>query len=234
MGNIPPGEFIPLLEQTALAGALTDWVMDAALWQVTLWRSEGVNVPVSINISGANLEEEDFVQRLKRGLERHNLPPTAIQLEFTESALIRMRRRVFEHLKDIKALGITCAIDDFGTGYSSFSYLQNIPADIVKIDRSFMAAIESLERDQILVRAMIDMAHDLKYRVVAEGVETQEAYDFLAEAGCDEVQGYHISRPLYGQRLPRLARGAEASRQPQRRVSETTANPGCGDGRWPC
>ncbi len=135
MGNIPPGEFVPLLEQTALAGALTDWVMDAALWQVTVWRSEGVNVPVSINISGANLEEEDFVQQLNRGLERHNLPPTAIQLEFTESALIRMRRRVFEHLKDIKALGITCAIDDFGTGYSSFSYLQNIPADIVKIDR---------------------------------------------------------------------------------------------------
>jgi EAL domain-containing protein (putative c-di-GMP-specific phosphodiesterase class I)/GGDEF domain-containing protein len=196
MGNIPPGEFIPLLEQTAFAGELTDWVMDAALWQVTMWRGEGVTVPVSINISGANLEEEDFVQRLKDGLERHNLPPTAIQLEFTESALIRMRRRVFEHLKDIKALGVTCAIDDFGTGYSSFSYLQNIPADIVKIDRSFMAAIDSLERDQILVRAMIDMAHDLKYRVVAEGVETQEAYDFLAEAGCDEVQGYHISRPL--------------------------------------
>ncbi len=196
MGNIPPGEFIPLLEQTALAGALTDWVMGAALWQITLWRGEGVTVPVSVNISGANLEEEDFVERLKQGLARHNLPPTAIQLEFTESALIRMRRRVFEHLKDIKALGITCAIDDFGTGYSSFSYLQNIPVDIVKIDRSFMAALESIERDQILVRAMIDMAHDLKYRVVAEGVETQEAYDFLAEAGCDEVQGYHISRPL--------------------------------------
>jgi EAL domain-containing protein (putative c-di-GMP-specific phosphodiesterase class I) len=196
MGNIPPGEFIPLIEQTALAGALTDWVMDAALWQVTMWRGEGVRVPVSINISGANLEEEDFVQRLKQGLERHNLAPTAIQLEFTESALIRMRRRVFERLKEIKALGVTCAIDDFGTGYSSFSYLQNIPADIVKIDRSFMAAIDSLERDQILVRAMIDMAHDLKYRVVAEGVETQATYDFLAEAGCDEVQGYHISRPL--------------------------------------
>jgi EAL domain-containing protein (putative c-di-GMP-specific phosphodiesterase class I)/GGDEF domain-containing protein len=196
MGNIPPVEFIPLIEQTALAGELTDWVMNAALWQVTMWRGEGVRVPVSINISGGNLEEEDFVQRLKQGLERHNLPPTAIQLEFTESALIRVRRRVFERLKNIKALGVTCAIDDFGTGYSSFSYLQNIPADIVKIDRSFMAAIDSLERDQILVRAMIDMAHDLKYQVVAEGVETQEAYDFLAEAGCDEVQGYHISSPL--------------------------------------
>jgi EAL domain-containing protein (putative c-di-GMP-specific phosphodiesterase class I)/GGDEF domain-containing protein len=196
MGNIPPVEFIPLIEQTALAGELTDWVMNAALWQVTMWRGEGVRVPVSINISGGNLEEEDFVQRLKQGLERHNLPPTAIQLEFTESALIRVRRRVFERLKNIKALGVTCAIDDFGTGYSSFSYLQNIPADIVKIDRSFMAAIDSLERDQILVRAMIDMAHDLKYQVVAEGLETQEAYDFLAEAGCDEVQGYHISSPL--------------------------------------
>ena len=128
LGNVPPGEFIPLVEQTALAGQLTDWVLEAALGKLRLWRAEGIEVPISINISGANLEEEDFVQRLKAGLERHRLPPAAVEIEFTESALIRMRRRVFEHLKDIKALGVTCAIDDFGTGYSSFSYLQNIPA----------------------------------------------------------------------------------------------------------
>jgi EAL domain-containing protein (putative c-di-GMP-specific phosphodiesterase class I) len=135
-----------------------------------------------------------FVQRLKQGLERHNLPPTAIQLNSP-------KKRAHPHASPrVRApqgyQGITCAIDDFGTGYPSFSYLQNILADVVKIDRSFMAAIDSLERDQILIRAMVDMAHDLKYRVVAEGVETQEAYHFLTEAGCDEVQGYHVSRPL--------------------------------------
>ena len=107
-----------------------------------------------------------------------------------------MRRRVFEQLKSIKALGVVCAIDDFGTGYSSFSYLQNIPAGVIKIDRSFMSALDSLERDQVLVKAMIEMAHGLNYWVVAEGVEKQEVYDFLSQAGCDEVQGYLISRPL--------------------------------------
>jgi EAL domain-containing protein (putative c-di-GMP-specific phosphodiesterase class I) len=118
-----------------------------------------------------------------------------LELEFTEGALIRRRARVLEQLIAIRAVGVTCAIDDFGTGYSSFAYLQNIPADVIKIDRSFMGGLER-ERDQKLVRAMITMAHELNYRVVAEGVETQEAYEFLVQSGCDEIQGYLISRPL--------------------------------------
>jgi len=111
-----------------------------------------------------------------------------LELEFTESALIRRRARVLEQLVEIKAVGVTCAIDDFGTGYSSFSYLQNIPADVIKIDRTFMSGLDR-ERDRRLVRAMITMAHELNYRVVAESVETQEAYEFLAESACDEIQG---------------------------------------------
>ncbi len=195
LGDISPGEFIPLVEQTALARPVTEWVLETALAQVAAWKSAGFEHGVSINVFAANLEEEDFAWRLREALDRHGVSPSMVELEFTEGALIRHRARVLEQLIDIRAVGVTCAIDDFGTGYSSFAYLQNIPADVIKIDRSFMVALER-ERDQKLVRAMITMAHELNYRVVAEGVETQEAYEFLVKSGCDEIQGYLISRPL--------------------------------------
>jgi EAL domain-containing protein (putative c-di-GMP-specific phosphodiesterase class I)/GGDEF domain-containing protein len=194
-GCIAASEFIPLIEQTALARPVTDWVLDNALAQAASWREEGLGHGFSINISAANLEEEDFAQRLKDALDRHGVPPDVLELEFTESALIHHRARVLAQLAAIEAIGVRCAIDDFGTGYSSFSYLQDIPAQVVKIDRSFMRALER-ERDRRLLRAMIAMAHELDYRVVAEGVETRKAYAFLAQSGCDEAQGYFISRPL--------------------------------------
>jgi len=195
LGSIGPSEFIPLVEQTALARTVTDWVIEAALTQAAAWKSDGLDLGISINVTAANLEEENFAQRLQAALDRHGMSPWMLELEFTESALIRRRARVLEQLVEIKAVGVTCAIDDFGTGYSSFSYLQNIPADVIKIDRTFMSGLDR-ERDRRLVRAMITMAHELNYRVVAEGVETQEAYEFLAESACDEIQGYLISRPL--------------------------------------
>lgn len=196
LGDISPAEFIPLVEQTAFARPVTDWVLDAALSQAAAWKEQGLELRLSVNVFASNLEEEDFAARLGDALGRHQIKPEMLELEFTEGALIRRRVRVLQHLEAIRALGVASAIDDFGTGYSSFSYLQNIPAQIIKIDRSFMAAIESEDRDRTLVKAMIAMAHQLDYRVVAEGVETQEVYDFLAAAGCDEAQGYLISRPL--------------------------------------
>ena len=196
LGEISPGEFIPLVEQTAFARQVTDWVLDAALSQAVAWKERGLEMRLSVNVFASNLEEEDFVTRLSEALGRHQIKPQMLELEFTEGALIRRRVRVLQHLQAIRALGVASAIDDFGTGYSSFSYLQKIPAQIIKIDRSFMAAIDSEDRDRTLVKAMIAMAHQLDYRVVAEGVETQEVYDFLAAAGCDEAQGYLIARPL--------------------------------------
>jgi EAL domain-containing protein (putative c-di-GMP-specific phosphodiesterase class I) len=195
LGSISPSEFIPLVEQTALDRPVTDFVLETALAQAAAWKSEGFEFGISINVFAANLEEEDFAWRLREALDRHGVSPSMVELEFTEGALIRRRARVLEQLIDIRAVGVTCAIDDFGTGYSSFAYLQNIPADVIKIDRSFMGGLER-ERDQTLVRVMITMSHELNYRVVAEGVETQEAYEFLAKSGCDEIQGYLISRPL--------------------------------------
>jgi EAL domain-containing protein (putative c-di-GMP-specific phosphodiesterase class I) len=196
LGNVPPGEFIPLVERTAMIWALTDWVIEAALSQIAVWRDRNIDLQVSINVSVSNLEQEDFADRLRDALARHGLPPKVVEIEFTESALIRNRGRVLKQLACIQALGVTCAIDDFGSGYSSFSYLQDLPAEVIKIDRSFVPPRDWMPRDRTVLKAMVTMAHELNYRVVAEGVETQEALDRVSEAGCEEAQGYFIARPL--------------------------------------
>ncbi len=195
-GNVSPGEFIPLVEQTALAQSVTQWVIEAAVEQVSMWQQTGHQLRVSINVSALNLEEPDFVQRLANALRRFGVSTSAIELELTESALIRNSSRVLNRIQEIRAMGIELAVDDFGTGYSTFSYLQKLPATTVKLDQSFIRVLNDSRKDQLLVRSMILMAHDLGYRVVAEGVETAEAYAFLKDLSCDEVQGYFISRPL--------------------------------------
>lgn len=196
LGNVSPGEFIPLVEQTALARPVTQWVIATALDQVARWRRADIDICVSINISARNLVEDDFAQTLASALKKYAVPPRFIELEFTESALIRNRTRVLAQLKEIRSMGIELAIDDFGTGYSTFSYLHKLPATTVKIDQSFIRTLAGNTRDEALVRAIISMSHDMGYRVVVEGVETAEVYSFLAECACDEIQGYFISRAL--------------------------------------
>lgn len=196
LGNVPPGEFIPIAEETALVRPITDWVLEAAIQQIARWRRSQPVPRISINASALNLDEADFADRLMRMLERHRLTADAIELEFTESALARDGTRVLEQLDELRRNGVEIAIDDFGTGYSSLSYLQRLPASVVKIDRSFVQPLATSLRDQRLVRAMIGMSHDLGYRVVAEGIETQDTLELLASWRCDEAQGYHISRPL--------------------------------------
>jgi EAL domain-containing protein (putative c-di-GMP-specific phosphodiesterase class I)/GAF domain-containing protein len=196
LGPVPPGEFIPLAEATALVGPLTDWVMETAVEQAARWRRAGQPLRVSVNASALNLEEHDFAARLARCLDRHGVGAHDIELEFTESALARDLNRVLAQLEALQRMGVAVAIDDFGTGYASLSYLQQLPANIIKVDRSFVQGLATNFRDQKLVRATINMAHDLGYRVVAEGVESEEAYRLLADWRCDELQGYHICRPV--------------------------------------
>ena len=196
LGNIPPGEFIPLVEQTALAEPLTQWVIHAALAQIAAWRSDGLQVKVSVNVSAHNLEEKDFADKLAAALTQYDVAPKWLELEFTESALMRNGAGIIEQLHAIRMMGVEIAIDDFGTGYSNFSYLQKIPATVVKLDQSMIRSLGTNPRDQTIVRTMIAMAHELDYSVVAEGVETRVEYDLLAAWGCDEIQGYHIAKPL--------------------------------------
>jgi EAL domain-containing protein (putative c-di-GMP-specific phosphodiesterase class I) len=195
-GAIPPGEFIPIVESTSLARATTEWVLEAAMRQLAAWQQEGVALQVAVNVSAVNLEEPDFCERVLDGLQRHAVKPASLALELTESALMRKPKAAQDTLARLAMAGVKIAIDDFGTGYSSLAYLQEMPADVVKIDQSFVRGIENDERTLSLVTAMIKLSHDLGHRVVGEGVETEGAARLLREAGCDEAQGYLYGRPM--------------------------------------
>ena len=197
LGDIGPAEFIPLAEGTALIGPLTAWVIDTALDQSAQWARTGQHPKISINISVRNLDESDFAAGRWPGCwTKHGVTAHAVQIEFTESVLVGYSARALEQVQALKKMGVSIAIDDFGTGYSGLSYLQQLPASVLKIDQSFIKSLATSEHDQKLVRAIIYMAHDLGYRVVAEGVENHEAYDMLASWRCDEAQGYLIAHPL--------------------------------------
>jgi EAL domain-containing protein (putative c-di-GMP-specific phosphodiesterase class I)/GAF domain-containing protein len=196
LGDVPPGEFIILAEGTALMRPLTEWVFDTAASQIAAWVQSGEAVRVSVNISARNLEETDFTRRVAAILDKHRIQASGIQLEFTESAVVTQIPRARDQLAALTDLGLNIVIDDFGTGYNGLSYLREFPASAIKIDQSFIKNLATDERDRKLVRTMIAMAHDLGYRVVAEGVEDRTAYELLREWGCDAAQGYYIARPL--------------------------------------
>lgn len=196
LGEVSPAEFIPLIEDSPLARPLTGWVLRQAVAQASRWHADGLDLRISVNVSAANLDEEDFAERLLAVMAEYQLPSSALEIELTESALIGNSRCATAQLEALQNQGVIVAIDDFGTGYSSLAYLQEIPAQVVKIDRSFVSRLEEHKRSQTLVRAMISMAHEMGHSVVAEGVETIESQRFLQQLGCDELQGYLIARPM--------------------------------------
>lgn len=196
LGRVGPAEFIPLAEKTALVHALSLWVMEEALRQISDWRSQGLELTVSINISAGDLESPVFVERLQRAMQRLDVAPQWLELEFTESVLIRNPGVVNKQLMRLRDIGVKVAIDDFGTGYSNWSYLRQIDASGLKLDKSFVDGLQANTADRHMAQTIIELAHKLGFRVIAEGVETQEDYDLLASWGCDEVQGYLIAKPM--------------------------------------
>lgn len=196
LGEISPGEFMPIVEQTSMAKAATAWVLDAALKQVLAWRKVGLNLQLSVNVSAANLQEPDFAVCVLNALAKHSLPASCLELEMTETGLMADAGQALAALEVLAGAGIHIAIDDFGTGYSSLSYLQRLPAQVVKIDQSFVRDLATDERQRALILAMTSLSHDLGYRVVAEGVETQDVLAVVERSGCDEAQGYLFARPL--------------------------------------
>ena len=196
LGDVSPGEFIPIVEQTSLARATTAWVLDTGLRQLSVWCAANMGLDLSINVSATNLSEPDFAQQVQLYLLKHRVPANMLELEVTESAVMDSSGEAIEQLAALKKAGVRLAIDDFGTGYSSLAYLQRLPTEVVKIDQSFVRNLTNDEREQTLIRSMISLTHDLGYRVVAEGIETSEAADMLAEMGCDEGQGYFFGRPM--------------------------------------
>lgn len=195
-GPISPGEFIPLAETTALMSPLTDWVLQRVLRDMSGWPPAWEDVRVSVNISFSSLREPDFVDRLETLLIRFAVAPRRIELEVTEGSLTATDEIVLTQIARLRALGISLAIDDFGTGYSNFDYLVRLDAQVLKIDQSFIRQMDDEPRRRLLARSIIKLAQALGFIVVAEGIETRESFDRLTEWGCDQGQGYFISRPL--------------------------------------
>ena len=201
-GLVPPGDFIPVLEELGLVVEVGDWVLAEACRQLKLWHQAKVRVPkVSVNISARQFSDGQLGTRIANILKETGLSPACLELELTESILMREVSEALHILASLKNLGLSIAVDDFGTGYSSLNYLKQFPIDVLKIDRTFVDGLPSGEQDAQIARAIIAMAHSLNLAVIAEGVETHEQLDFLREHGCDEVQGYLFGRPMPAEQL---------------------------------
>jgi len=201
LGPIGPDEFVPLAEKTDLIRLLSVWVVEAAIQQTRQWRDAGYDFKVAINVSPCDLEGPAFTDRLIQALIRHGVEATTLEIEFTEGALIKNPAECRNQLTRLRALGVEISIDDFGTGYSNWTYLRELPATSVKLDRSLIKDIQNEERDRRLVITLIDLAQRLGYKVVAEGIENQANFDAVKSWGCDEGQGYFIAMPMPAEEL---------------------------------
>jgi len=195
-GVVAPTEFIPLAEQSGLIQPLTRWVLGAALAQPRQWPSRNGPMTVSVNISMRNLLDPELPDTIAQLLEAHRAPPTSLRLEVTENVIMAEPERTSQTLTRLRELGVGLSIDDFGTGYSSLAYLQRLPVDQLKIDRAFVTPMATDAGSAAIVQAAIDLAHNLRLAVVAEGVEDRRSCDLLLALGCEMAQGYYISRPM--------------------------------------
>ena len=200
-GLIYPDAFIPAAQDTALIGPLTLYVIDEALRQTRAWHDEGLELSVSVNVAMRNLLDVEFPREVAQLLERRQVDAELLELEIAESALLANPSRTEAVLEELAELGVRLSIDDFGTAYSSFGYMRRAPISEIKIDRSFVMGMNEASEDMAVVRSAIDLGRNLGIKVVAEGVETQEAWDRLRELGCAEAQGYYLSRPVPPQQL---------------------------------
>jgi diguanylate cyclase (GGDEF)-like protein/PAS domain S-box-containing protein len=197
LGMIPPDRFIPLAEESGFIIKLGEWVLRTACAQCAEWHKNGpAPLRIAVNISGRQFSEPDFVDMVSAALHDNDMAPNQLELELTESLLISNEQQAQQKLQLLKSMGIYLAIDDFGTGYSSLAYLKHFPLDRLKIDKSFVNDILTDSDDAAITEAIIAMAHSLKLKVIAEGVETREQLLFLEDRGCDEMQGYYLSKPL--------------------------------------
>jgi len=207
LGMVQPAEFIPIAEETGLILPLGERVLRAACVQARAWRRDGLPpVRVSVNVSARQFQHQNPVALVSRAIHESGLEPGDLVLEITESAVMREAGQALATLRSIRETGVRVAIDDFGTGYSSLSYLRSFPIDSLKIDRSFVREIASRPDDEAIVTAILAMARSLKLDVIAEGVETEGQLEWLRSRGCDEAQGYLISRPLPPDEVPAFLR----------------------------
>jgi diguanylate cyclase (GGDEF)-like protein len=196
LGSVPPVEFIPLLERSREIIPIGRWVLDEATRQCRRWQEEGQpGLTMSVNVSARQLQDPAFCDHVHDALQASRLEAESLVLEITESVLVMDIRRIGAIMQRIRDLGVHMALDDFGTGYSSLLYLKDLPIDRLKVDRSFVSGLGSSDQDTTIISTVVQLAHDLGLRVVAEGVETEAELQAVGAMGCDEAQGFLLGRP---------------------------------------
>jgi len=208
LGNVSPGEFVPLAEQTGNSRELTSWVLRAAVRQMRQWLGEGLQVELAVNLSAPDILDPALGDEILMLLESERVPATSLVLEITESAVMRDPTLAARHMQLLRIAGLRFSIDDFGTGHSSLAQLSRLPVDELKIDRSFITSTRLGSDAAMIVTSTIGLAHGMNLSVVAEGVEDPEAWNLLRQLGCDFAQGYLISRPMPPAEIPAFVRRA--------------------------
>jgi EAL domain-containing protein (putative c-di-GMP-specific phosphodiesterase class I) len=204
-GWIPPGQFIPIAEDSDLIHPLGEFALAEGCRRIRAWNDAGfASLRLAVNVSAQQFRSAGFVEAVGRALRAAELEPACLELELTESVLVENREEAADILKRLKALGVQIAVDDFGTGYSSLSYLSRLPIDCLKIDRSFVSRVHEKGHDAAITQAVISLAHSLAVRVIAEGIETAEQLEFLRTHRCDQGQGYLFSPAVDPEAMAKL------------------------------
>jgi EAL domain-containing protein (putative c-di-GMP-specific phosphodiesterase class I) len=220
-GMIPPATFIPIAEECGLIGAIGAWVMREACRQARAWQLDGLPpMRVAVNLSASQFRQGDIVTMIRDALDTAGLDARFLEVELTESAVMTDPEESIAILEKLSKMGVLVSVDDFGTGYSSMSYLRRFPIDKLKIDRGFINEVMSRPEDASIVRAIVSLAHSLKLKVVAEGVESPEQVEFLKTLGCDQYQGYHFSPALPASQFEALI---NSRRQTEPELSDSEA-----------
>ena len=213
LGMILPSKFIPLAEESGLIVQLGDWVLREACRQNKAWQDAGIApVSVCVNVSARQFREKNWVKRVAETLRETGLEPKYLELELTESMLMHDVPQAIAAMRELGALGVHFSIDDFGTGYSSLSALKSFPVARLKIDQSFVRNLSGDANDRKIARAVISLGQKLNMKVIAEGVETEEQLAFLRESQCDEMQGYHFSKPVGAKAVAAMLRKQSAKK----------------------
>ncbi|PIZ04514.1 MAG: hypothetical protein COY58_03425 [Gammaproteobacteria bacterium CG_4_10_14_0_8_um_filter_38_16] len=196
LGQVSPVEFIPVAEDIGMMQSIGQWVIETAIQQQHNWKNSKLeNIIISINVSAKQLLDENFVQKIENAINKNKTPPEKLIIEITESFFL-LQEKVPEKLNKLNHLGVKLAIDDFGTGYSNLNYLNKLHVSYLKIDKSFVDQIDQDHFNDSILLTIIAIGKRMKFKIIAEGVETKNQYDFLSEQNCDEIQGYYFSKPL--------------------------------------